>query len=161
MRTCWISGWTAICDYLSLLYCLSCWHMKSWTMSIKSWVSVIVFNLDIITIGIMPSCSYYNTICCCKNRSPKWSCNICSAMRFYFSRNRVNTSTEPRRNILVVFKRPRLPCGSASINKTFLPCRTSPAPKFAAVVVLPTPPFWFAIAITLQLFKCIPPKVNC
>ena len=35
----------------------------------------------------------------------------------------------------------RLPCGSASINKTFLPCRTSPAPKFAAVVVLPTPPF--------------------
>lgn len=35
----------------------------------------------------------------------------------------------------------RLPCGSASINNTFLPFRTSPVPKLTAVVVLPTPPF--------------------
>lgn len=35
----------------------------------------------------------------------------------------------------------KLPCGSASISKTFFPCLESPAPKLTAVVVLPTPPF--------------------
>ena len=35
----------------------------------------------------------------------------------------------------------RLPCASASISRTFLPCRERPMPRLAAVVVLPTPPF--------------------
>ena len=60
--TCWIFGWTTICNYLTLFYSLSYWNMKSRTVSIQSWISVIMFNLDIITIGIMPSCSYNNTI---------------------------------------------------------------------------------------------------
>ena len=40
---------------------------------------------------------------------------------------------------------------SASITKTFFPCFASPIPKLLVVVVLPTPPFWFAIAITLHM----------
>ena len=32
----------------------------------------------------------------------------------------------------------RLPCGSASINKTFLPSLARPIPKFTVVVVFPT-----------------------
>ena len=44
----------------------------------------------------------------------------------------------------------RLPCGSASINKTLFPVFARPTPRLTVVVVLPTPPFWFVIAITLQ-----------
>ena len=40
-----------------------------------------------------------------------------------------------------------LPCGSPSISSTFFPACASPTPKFAQVVVLPTPPFWLAMAI--------------
>ena len=45
----------------------------------------------------------------------------------------------------------RLPCGSASISNTFFPCLASPIPRFTVVVIFPTPPFWFDIAITLHI----------
>ena len=52
------------------------------------------------------------------------------------------------------FFTPRLtvrdPCGSASIRRIFLFCFASATPRFTAVVVFPTPPFWFVTAITLQ-----------
>jgi hypothetical protein len=51
----------------------------------------------------------------------------------------------------------RLPCGSASISKTLLPVFARPTPRLTVVVVLPTPPFWFVIAITLQFSMCFPP----
>ena len=41
----------------------------------------------------------------------------------------------------------RLPCGSPSISSTFFPACASPMPKLAQVVVLPTPPFWLAMAM--------------
>ena len=41
----------------------------------------------------------------------------------------------------------RLPCGSPSISRTFFPACASPIPKLAQVVVLPTPPFWLAMAM--------------
>ena len=39
-----------------------------------------------------------------------------------------------------------LPWGSRSTNKTFLFVAAKLAARLTAVVVLPTPPFWFAIA---------------
>ena len=42
-------------------------------------------------------------------------------------------------------------CGSASSSRTLRPSRASEAARFMAVVVLPTPPFWFAKAITLDI----------
>ena len=51
----------------------------------------------------------------------------------------------------------RLPCGSASINKTLFPVFARPTPRLTVVVVLPTPPFWFVIAITLQFSMRFPP----
>ena len=42
------------------------------------------------------------------------------------------------------------PCASASMSSTRLFCRASPMLRLAVVVVLPTPPFWFVTAITLQ-----------
>lgn len=44
----------------------------------------------------------------------------------------------------------RLPCALASISRTFFPYLASPIPKLP-VVVLPTPPFWFAIVIILHM----------
>src|SRR4051794_30792005 len=41
-----------------------------------------------------------------------------------------------------------LPCGSRSTTRTRYPSSASAAPRLTAVVVLPTPPFWFAIART-------------
>ena len=41
----------------------------------------------------------------------------------------------------------RLPCGSPSISSTFFPACANPIPRFAQVVVLPTPPFWLAMAM--------------
>ncbi len=43
----------------------------------------------------------------------------------------------------------RLPCGSRSISETRLPFSVSATPRFRVVVVLATPPFWFAKAMTL------------
>ena len=40
---------------------------------------------------------------------------------------------------------------SASIKSTFFLCFASPMPKLLVVVVFPTPPFWFAIAIILHM----------
>ena len=48
---------------------------------------------------------------------------------------------------LVVF-----PCGSKSIVSTFFPASARQADRLIAVVVLPTPPFWLAIAIILPMF---------
>src|SRR5512132_4196594 len=39
-------------------------------------------------------------------------------------------------------------CGSRSTSSTLRPRSARPAPKFMAVVVLPTPPFWLATAMT-------------
>jgi hypothetical protein len=39
------------------------------------------------------------------------------------------------------------------MQSTFLPSCASPMPRLVAVVVLPTPPFWLAIAIILPIFK--------
>src|SRR5271165_4445869 len=39
-----------------------------------------------------------------------------------------------------------LPCGSRSISNTFSPVTASAVARLIAVVVLPTPPFWLAIA---------------
>ena len=50
----------------------------------------------------------------------------------------------------------KLPCGSASISRTFLPSRAKPMPKLTQVVVLPTPPFWLVMAITFA-FNFVPP----
>src|SRR3981189_2314909 len=41
-----------------------------------------------------------------------------------------------------------LPCGSRSMISTCSPIAASAVPRLIAVVVLPTPPFWLAIAIT-------------
>src|SRR5215203_5031455 len=40
-----------------------------------------------------------------------------------------------------------LPCGSRSTTSTRYPRSASEAPKLTAVVDLPTPPFWLAIAM--------------
>src|SRR6202163_3474834 len=40
------------------------------------------------------------------------------------------------------------PCGSMSTTSTRRPSNASDAPRFTAVVDLPTPPFWLTIAIT-------------
>ena len=42
----------------------------------------------------------------------------------------------------------RLPCGSRSTTRTFIPCSLNATARFSVVVVLATPPFWFANAIT-------------
>ena len=44
------------------------------------------------------------------------------------------------------------PCGSRSMSKTLLLVAARLEARFTAVVVFPTPPFWFAIAITLFPF---------
>ena len=41
-----------------------------------------------------------------------------------------------------------LPCGSRSTTSTCRPCRARAAAMFTVVVVLPTPPFWFATVRT-------------
>ena len=41
-----------------------------------------------------------------------------------------------------------LPCGSRSTISTCSPMAASAVPRLIAVVVLPTPPFWLAIAST-------------
>src|SRR6185437_8900477 len=40
-----------------------------------------------------------------------------------------------------------LPCGSRSNSKTFLSAAAKAVARLTAVVVLPTPPFWLAMAI--------------
>src|SRR6188768_3073360 len=41
-----------------------------------------------------------------------------------------------------------LPCGSRSITRTRSPIAARAVPRLIAVVVLPTPPFWLAMAKT-------------
>src|SRR5690554_1197356 len=48
-----------------------------------------------------------------------------------------------------------LPCGSRSITSTRRLVATSEAARLMQVVVLPTPPFWFAMAKTLPI-ACLP-----
>src|SRR5829696_3648184 len=40
-----------------------------------------------------------------------------------------------------------LPCGSMSMTSVFFSATARQAPRLMAVVVLPTPPFWFAMAM--------------
>src|SRR5262245_5537424 len=49
-----------------------------------------------------------------------------------------------------------LPCGSMSTSRTRKPSSASAAATFTAVVVLPTPPFWLATAITLPIAQLHP-----
>ena len=49
----------------------------------------------------------------------------------------------------------KLPCGSASTNRTFLPSIASPMPRFSQVVVLPVPPFWLTMAIVVAFFEIL------
>lgn len=51
---------------------------------------------------------------------------------------------------------PRLPCGSISTPNTAAPRRCRPVNSAAAVVVFPTPPFWFVIAITVVAMSLYP-----
>src|SRR3954469_6670606 len=46
----------------------------------------------------------------------------------------------------------RLPWGSTSTRRTRRPAIASEAARLMVVVVLPTPPFWFATATTLPMF---------
>ena len=60
-----------------------------------------------------------------------------------------NTSPVPR--WICDFSMPQpmvaLPCGSMSISSTLRRVAANEAARFTAVVVLPTPPFWFATAM--------------
>src|SRR5947207_219103 len=47
----------------------------------------------------------------------------------------------------------RLPCGSMSQHRTRCPSSAKAAARLSVVVVLATPPFWFANAMTLALFS--------
>src|SRR5690606_6065625 len=49
-----------------------------------------------------------------------------------------------------------LPCGSRSISRTRRLVATSEAARLMQVVVLPTPPFWLAIAKTLAMRRVSP-----
>src|SRR6056297_1255785 len=46
------------------------------------------------------------------------------------------------------------PCGSMSITSVRCSATASDAPRLIAVVVLPTPPFWFAMAI-IRAMRCL------
>src|SRR3989442_1363846 len=46
-------------------------------------------------------------------------------------------------------------CGSASTSNVFRSAVASDAARLTAVVVLPTPPFWLAIAITRGILQVI------
>src|SRR5215469_10656421 len=48
-----------------------------------------------------------------------------------------------------------LPCGSRSISNTRSPIAARAVPRLIAVVVLPTPPFWLAIANTRTFFSSL------
>ena len=60
-----------------------------------------------------------------------------------------NTSPVPR--VICDFSTPQpmvaLPCGSMSMSSTRRRVAANDAARFTAVVVLPTPPFWFATAM--------------
>src|SRR3954464_11056987 len=47
----------------------------------------------------------------------------------------------------------RLPCGSMSTHKVRCPDSANAQARFSVVVVLATPPFWLANAMTLALFS--------
>src|SRR6266540_4478743 len=67
------------------------------------------------------------------------------------ARPSARTSAMERSTVLRLIPSPavRLACGSMSTQRTLNPSSASAPPRLIAVVVLPTPPFWFAIAITL------------
>jgi hypothetical protein len=53
-----------------------------------------------------------------------------------------------------------LPCGSRSISSTFQPVAAMAVAMLIAVVVLPTPPFWLAIATQITTFS-LPSGAKC
>src|SRR5207247_7717586 len=66
------------------------------------------------------------------------------------ARPSARTSAIDRSTVLRLIPRPavRLACGSMSTHRTRKPSSASAPARLIAVVVLPTPPFWLAIAIT-------------
>ena len=44
-----------------------------------------------------------------------------------------------------------LPCGSVSMMRISFSASARQAPRFIAVVVFPTPPFWFTMAMTVAI----------
>src|SRR5580698_2135143 len=62
-------------------------------------------------------------------------------MSAWYRVRRVGSFGKPR--ALVAF-----PCGSQSISRVLFSEVASEAPRLTAVVVLPTPPFWLAMAMT-------------
>ena len=54
-----------------------------------------------------------------------------------------------------------LPCGSQSTSKTRLPAMCSAAHRLTQLVVLPTPPFWFATAIIFAKFSPLALYADC
>ena len=67
------------------------------------------------------------------------------------------TSTSPAPRSIEDLSTPQpmvaLPCGSRSISSTRRRVAASEAARFTAVVVLPTPPFWFATAMTRFMLR--------
>ena len=53
------------------------------------------------------------------------------------------------------------PCGSKSITNTLRPTSARQAPRLTAVVLFPTPPFWFAMAITRAPSVTQLPSASC
>ena len=49
-----------------------------------------------------------------------------------------------------------LPCGSRSMSRTRCPCAARLAARLTAVVVFPTPPFWFATQKIFAIVWCVP-----
>ena len=54
----------------------------------------------------------------------------------------------------------RFPCGSMSIHRTRCPSSAKAAARFSVVVVLATPPFWLAKAITLATARSVRSRRN-
>ena len=75
---------------------------------------------------------------------------VCSSMRTSYMVADRESGLKPRPCV-------RLACGSKSIKTTLLPRWDSPTPTLIVVVVLPTPPFWFATAITRGMTGSIMP----
>ena len=55
----------------------------------------------------------------------------------------------------------RLPCGSMSTHRTRWPSSAKAAARLSVVVVLATPPFWLANAMTLAFPSTVAPMLDC
>lgn len=78
-----------------------------------------------------------------------------SAWRANINLHAVHTTSHRSKATMV-----RLPCGSASTSRTFLPSIASPIPRFSQVVLFPTPPFWFVTARIVAFFAITSPRFS-